>query len=40
MQADIFQIGVFDGGQRFGHAVDERLDANETVCRPRRRLSD
>ena len=40
MQADILQSGVVDGGQRFGHAVDERFDADEAVCRPRCGLSD
>ncbi len=34
MQPDILQLAAFDGRERFGHAVDERLDADETGARP------
>ena len=40
MQPDIVQLVGFDGGQRFGHAVDERLDADEAGVRLRLRLRD
>src|ERR1700730_2103156 len=38
MQPDVLQLAAFDGRKRFGHAVDERLDAEEAGTRPRLRL--
>jgi hypothetical protein len=40
MQPDILQLAAFDGRKRLGHAVDERLDADEAGARPRLRLRD
>ncbi len=33
MQADVFELALVDRGQRLGHAVDERLDADEAGAR-------
>src|SRR5580704_11932550 len=40
MQPDVLQLAAFDGRERLGHAVDERLDADEAGARPRLRLGD
>lgn len=40
VQPNILQTGAFNGRQRFGHAVDERFDADETVRGPRCGLRD
>ena len=40
MQPYVVQLVAFDCRQRFGHAVDERLDANETGLRTLSRLGD
>src|SRR6187455_191126 len=31
MQADVFELALVDRRQRLGHAVDERLDADEAA---------
>src|SRR5208283_4267946 len=38
MQTNILQAGILDRRQRLGHAVDERLNADESRPRPRRGL--
>ena len=40
MQADVTQADSFDRGQRFGHAVDEGLNADKARARLFARLSD
>src|SRR5271169_149123 len=40
MQAHIAQLLAFDRGERFGHAVDERLDADEAGAGQVLRLRD
>src|SRR5215472_4838802 len=40
MQPHILQLMFLDGGKRLGHAVDERLDADEASLRMSLRLGD
>ena len=40
MQPDVLQLAAVDGRERLGHAVDERLDADEAGARPLLRLRD
>ena len=40
MQADVFELALVDRGQRLGHAVDERLDADEAGTRMPLRFGD